>query len=310
MSRILSRPLRIFTAVWDKSYLDLFEKTMVRSLCWPDNNKALLDEKPVWSIHTLSKDKEQALEIAKKTGVEEFEITLFEKRPNAPDTDMGYIILQNFIREIEVCLETDSRLLLCPPDTLMGDGSLRSIFLAGIQDGTCVAVAHPRVLPTILEPPEELCTVINKPLSNAELVSAAWRHLHRSWVDAEAGLPKNNTYVGGVSWREIKRGLYSVQHRLPTNYLLDFNKSDLKFYKEQISFGVLDHVWPSNLIGEQRERYIASSDQAFLVEITERENNVPPTYPTNKREPDRFWRSAPHNQIFRQFPSTFREVNV
>lgn len=304
-SPILDTPLRIYTVCWG-SHIELFEKTIIRSFGWPKNKKALLNENVTWSFHTYKKDTTKLIQLAKRIGIDNIEITELSPEFDKPQADVGACLLIHFKEEIKRCLETNSRLLLAPPDSIFGDGTLEALFRAGNQEHTCVAVPHPRVLPTIFEYPSELCPTLGGPIENAQLVSEAWRNLHKTWSEAEVGHDKINSYVGGVCWRKIGSGLYSVQHRLPTNYLIHFHGSDLSFFESQVVFGAIDHIWPSKLIKEERERVIGSSDVAFIVEVTEPKQNVPPNYPYMKNEPDRFWRAAPHNSVFRQFSVIFR----
>ncbi len=306
--RVLSTPLRIYTAVWGEKYIDLFEKTIIRSFRWPLNNAALLAEDVVWSIHTNKKDQAKIIQLCKRTGIENYEVTHFAGDMDGPHPDIGAILLTHFRSEIGRCLDQNARLLIAPPDSLFGDGTIRSLLLAGNQPGVCVAVPHPRVLPSIFEYPSRLCESLKDTLTNAELVTETWNNLHRTWSEAEVGFDKINSYVGGVCWRTISKGLYSVQHRLPTNYLIHFQPDDLQFFEKQICFGSIDHLWPSKLIQEQRERVIGSSDVAFICEITDPNQNIPPAYPYIKSEPDKFWRSAPHNAFFRQVNVIFRGV--
>ena len=311
---ILDTPLRIYTAVWGTKHLELFEKTILRSFLWNENNAALLRENVTWSLHTNKKDSARLIQLCKRTGIENYELTeithptegIIELQGGHPD--IGAILLNNFKSEISRCLDTNARLLLAPPDSLFGDGTLNSLFSIGSQDGVCVAVPHPRTLPSIFEYPSRLCESLKDTLTNAELVTETFRNLHKTWSEAEVGFDKINSYVGGVMWRKLSHGLYSVQHRLPTNYLLHFIPSDLQFFEQQICFGAIDHLWPTKLIKEERERVIGSSDAAFICEVTEAHQNIPPAYPYVNREPDRFWRSAHHNIFFRQVNCIFRGV--
>ncbi len=306
---ILDTPLRIYTAVWGK-YIDLFEKTILRSFSWPQNNKALLNERVTWSLHTNKKDAPRLIQLCKRIGIENFEITELSTELEGSHPDIGAILLGQFKGEIKRCLDTNSRLLMAPPDSIFGDGTLHALFKMGSQEGVCVAVPHPRTLPTIFDYPSRLCASLEDALTNPELVTETFNNLHKTWSEAEVGFDKINSYVGGVCWRKISPGLYSVQHRLPTNYLIHFIQSDLQFFEAQICFGAIDHLWPTKLIQEERERVIGSSDVAFICEVTEKNQNVPPNYPYLKKEPDRFWRNAPHNSVFRQFDVIFRGVEA
>lgn len=302
----LDTPLRIYTAVWGKKYLDLFEKTIIRSFSWPLNKAALEKENVVWSLHTNRKDAARLIQICKRTGVENYEVSELPEVLEGGHPDIGSILLGQFKGEISRCLETNSRLLIAPPDSIFGDGTIGALLRMGSQEGVCVAVPHPRTLPSIFEYPSRFCESLKETLGNADLVTETFRHLHRTWSEAEVGFDKINSYVGGVCWKKLSEGLYSVQHRLPTNYLLHFIPSDLQFFEKQICFGAIDHLWPTKLIQEERERVVGSSDVAFICEVTDPSQNIPPNYPYMKKEPDRFWRNAPHNSFFRQVNVIFR----
>lgn len=308
---ILDTPLRIYTACWGK-YIDLFEKTIIRSFRWPQNNKALLNENVTWSLHTNKKDAARLIQACKRTGIENYELTELSHPKDGTVTlegghpDIGAILLGQFKNEIRRCIDTNSRLLLAPPDSIFGDGTIPSLLRLGSQEGVCIAVPHPRVVPTIFEYPSRFCESLKETLTNAELVTETFNNLHRTWSEAELGFDKINSYVGGVCWKKITSGVFSVQHRLPTNYLLHFIPSDLQFFEQQICFGSIDHLWPSKLIKEERERVAGSSDLAFICEVTEPHQNVPPSYPYMKKEADRFWRNADHNKFFRQVNVVFR----
>ena len=309
MDNILSTPLRIYTAVWGDEYIELFEKTIIKSFGWPQNKKALNNENVTWSIHTNKKNEVKVIQLIKRIFDGNIEVNSFEQELEGSHPDMGKFLLAQFKLEIKRCLDTNSRLLLAPPDSLFGDGSLAALFNHGAQDGVCVAVAHPRVLDTIFEYPEEV-GMDDSPHGNAQLVSSAFRNLHKTWSEAQLGFEKINSFVGGVCWKQLKKGLYSVQHRLPTTYLISFQPNDLQFFEAQICFGAIDHLWPSKLIAEQRQRTVGSSDSVFICEITKAGMNMPPLYPVYKREPDKFWRDAPHNQFFRQVNVIFRGVEA
>ena len=317
---MLKHPLRIYTALWGNRYIDLFEKTILKSLSWPRNKESILLEDYTWSFYTNKEDKEKISNLMKAAGflnlefrqimvptIEKYDQTSLivtgykEEKIDNNHPHMGLILLKCFTTEIEECLKQNAKLLLAPPDSIFGDGTIHGILSCGSIDHSCVSVPHPRVVDSIFN---DL-----KPLTNSELVSLSFKHLHKTWEEANVDLPMVNSYVGGVQWKKIKDDLYRVSHRLPTPYLLHFKPHDLDFFKQQICFGTIDHTWPTNLFGEERIRFVGSSDLAFIVEVTARCQNIPPKYPIAPNEPDRFWRNAYHNQIYRQVYMVFRGIN-
>ncbi len=304
--------LRILTMAWNKPYLDMFTKGCFNSLRWPKNKAAL--QGATWSFATNP----ELMDEAERLLFNEFDIT-FNASPmpetlalqgigdvNPTTLNVNYSLLYTLTNEIRACLQTGSKLLLCPPDTLFGDGTIPNLLKAGEQIGTCVAVPHVRVLPSILDQlPKE-----NGPVSNAQLVHLAFKNLHDSWVMAEENHPKLNSLIGGVHWKALAPDLFSVQHRLPTVYLAGLQPFDLTYFLGQSSFGAWDHNWPGErLVRQERQRTIGSSDSCFIVELTEAQNNVPPEVESQFKNPeiqDAYHMDNVHHQHNRLFLTTFR----
>lgn len=297
--------LRIFTVVWGGNHLDWFERACVRSLCWPENRKAIQDA--TWTLFTKKADLEKAKELAQKTGVKNIEFAEVNESVQGNSPIMGAILLECLFQMMDKSIKDNSKVLMAPPDTIFGEGTIQALILAGQQKGTCVSVPHPRVSPSIFG------GIKDAALTNAELVSLAIKHGHRAWTEAEDGHPKQNSFIGGVSWRRLGPKLIAVTHRLPTVYLAEFQPSDLSFFKQPHdnlppTFGCYDHVWPSQLINQQRQRMIGSSDAACILEVTKEDLNVPPAVAANPHEPDAFWRDQEHNKINRQYLYVMREA--
>ena len=114
--------------------------------------------------------------------------------------------------------------------------------------------------------------------------------------------------AGGVHWQKLDEEIFSVSHRLPTPYFMDVCADDLKFFQNQVAFGVLDHTWPAEmLIKQERMRVVGGSDACFVCEITDADKNVPPVMANSN--PDKFWKSHLHNQINNQYRTIFRGAN-
>lgn len=308
----------IFTMVWSAYHVDLFKRACFRSLNWPKNVESLQGRD--WYVYTK---REHEAEI----------VQLFEGRPfnlklifiedsirvagcgfiKTSQCDNGVLLLDGLRKQIYHSISNKSKLLLAPPDTIFGDGTISNLISIGAQPGTCVSVCHSRVLPEIIEDLEYLVSTRGA-INNANLVTMAFKHAHKSWSFAEVGHEKNNSFIGGISWKELSTGLYSVCHRLPTVYFADFLENDWDFFWSQVSFGGWDHRWPAeNLIRQERQRIVGSSDACMIVEITEADKNVPPDPNPEilKRilangESDAFWNSHYHNGINRQTSVVFR----
>lgn len=280
--------LEILTIFWGKSHFELFQKALLKSFKFKRNLEALKGS--TWNIIT-DQDQDKVIELIPK----EMNYTI----RSSSDFRTFCDATQNaMVWQTEECLKNKARLLIAPPDTIFGNGTISNLIEAARQEKTCVVVPHPRVTPQFLDTNEELW---NK--SNQQLLGHAWKYLHRSWSDAEDGHPLQNSFVGGVVWKEIEPSLIEVRHYLPTVYLADFTKEDLDVFKSMSSFGSYDHEMPSKFVHEGRQRYVTSSDACFIVEVTEEAKNVPPIW---SGATDSFWRSHRHNQHNAQIYSYFK----
>lgn len=315
ISGLSSNPchMHIFTMVWGKHHIDLFRRACFRSLCWPKNLAAIKANAKSWIVYTKPEHfKEIEAIFDSSTLGDDFVFHLIPIEESMRVSGCGYVktsqcdagvILLNGLRdEIARCVQSNQRMLFAPPDTIFGDGSVENLIALGASPYSCVSVAHPRVLPSIIDDLEYMCATRGE-VKNANLVTLAFKHAHDSWRYAEIGHAKNNAYIGGIAWKRLSDGLYSVTHRLPTAYFVHFTPSDYDFFWGQSSFGGWDHRWPAeNLIRFERQRYIGSSDAAFIVEITDHDKNVPPDF-TQKPEglaEDAYWNTHYHNLINRQ----------
>ncbi len=286
--------LELLSSVWGLTHLEIFRRALLTSLSWDKNKAALNGAK--WNIFT----DEEHMGYLKKL----VEDTLPEVEVSIGTTSMlrRYIdITQSaVVWQVEECLKNGSRLVMAPPDTIFGNGTIHGLMQAGREKNTCVVVPHPRVLPSFLG-----LTDIMYKANNAQLVGEAWKFLHRSWSEAEEGHERQNSFVGGVVWKEDANGLIEVRHRLPTIYLADFTKEDLEVFKAMPSFGSYDHEFPSRLIQQGRQRFVTSSDACFIVEITDGAKNVPPIWDGPVTE---FWRRHVHNEHNKMLYSYFRKA--
>lgn len=280
--------INALTTVWD-SYIDRFFKGTLKSLVFPSNREAM--ERITWNIFSEEyRFEEIDREIHKL--IPDVEVVYRDLSVIRDRVDYLHSAL---IWQIKECLKQKSKLLLLPPDTIFGDKTIKNLIDTGKEEGKCVFSAHPRVLPSVLEEKFE---------SNASLVKAAWKHLHRSWTDSEEGHERQNSYIGGVSWKKLDQDLYEIKHLLPTPYFMEFNESDLHFFETAPGIGSIDHVWPSHLVQQGRIKYLGSSDQAFTVELTDSDKNLPAA--PRGQDQTKFWQNHPHNVFFGQIRPAFR----
>lgn len=285
--------LQLLTTVWGEKHIELFKKTALKSLGWVKNKEALARQNAKWNIFTDDADVADLKGFCRKT-IPEIKFNVM------PTSDLRrYIdsVQAASIWQMEKAIESKDRVLLAPPDTIFGDGTVESLVSAGLEEGSVVVVPHPRVLPEIVD------KLQNYEEGKQRLVDLAFENLHDSWVHAERGHINQSSYVGGVEWWRVGSTIQGT-HRLPSPYLIHFQQEDLDYFKTATSMGHWDHMWPGDiLIPRARQRYIASSEAAFIVEITESDKNVPPIIENQPKTG--FWRDHLHNRINSQILFTF-----
>lgn len=285
--------LQLLSCAWGAGHVELFKNVALRSLLWPKNLAALKELNTKWNVYTSSDEllDLQAYCESVLPGIK-FNVKPITELRDYIDNPQSAIV-----KQIENCLETKDKLLFVPPDIIFGDGSVSGLWLSGVDPHSVVVSAHSRST-------HEIIKHLESPLTNAELVTLSFRHLHECWVHAEAGHPQQCTYMGGVEW--FRQGnLIIGEHRLPSPYLIDFTEVDLRYFQDANSFGNFDWKWPGDgLVQTQRIRYAASSDIAYMVEITDAEKNLPPIYENKPRTG--FHRNDPHNHLFSMILFTFR----
>jgi hypothetical protein len=281
--------MQILSHFWGEKHVEIFKNTALRSLTWPNNLAALKGS--TWNIFTEEKFFNELSELIPNN------VSMFF-RPTSELMEFIDPAQSAFMWQMRRCLELEEKLLIAPADLILGDGTVGNMLTIGQDKGSVVMVPHMRVLP-------EAMNEIARPTSNAELVNLAFKYLHRSWVDAERGAPHNTSYHGGVEWERLGPNLYSVNHRLPAPYLIDFTKEDLDYFESAPTFNSLDHCWPGDvLVPRGRQRYVGSSDACFLIEPTEAESNIPNLL--DYAVPGGFCRNMAHNQMNSMVRAIFR----
>lgn len=301
------KPIIIHTVCFGDHYFDVLERGLIPSLLWKLNAAALEIGKAKWCIYVKNSDSERALNICLKVlPREQIEvITSIPERLKFESPDRGTVLLDCLNQTAEKCIEESRSMIMALPDFIFGNGSIRAFMEWGYGDN-CVIIPHPRVLPGILN------EITDKPMSNAELVSAVWRNLHRSWLDCEVGLFQLGSYIGGVSWRHMPDNIIAVQHRIPSVGLANFTREDVDYFNQwngaqAPGFGRYDWAWPSEcLIEQQRQRTICSSDVGFWCEVTLADQNCPPRQSMPSNEPDAFFLDNRHTRANRMIISSYR----
>lgn len=293
--------MKIFCPVWGEKHISLLKNALVLSLKWPKNRKAIQGAE--WIVTTESENElDQISKIIRTLG--DHKVTdHFVPGISAPGVDTGQALITPLRETIKDCIEKNEPMLMATPDFIYADGTIDAFKKIGQDQGSCVAIAHMRILPSALK---DINRLDESPyqIENDELMSVALNHAHDSWRKSPL-----NLFRGGIEWQNLGHGIYSVQHYMPSPFYVNFIDEDLTHFQEvnegrPPGFGLWDHVWPTHLLKAGRLRFVGSSDAAMMVEITDAHKNVPPF--NSKNDPRGFFRTHFHNEIQKQFVSVFR----
>ncbi len=282
--------IRLFSIAFGDPFLGWYEHGLIRSLQWPQNREAL---KAVsgYDLWTTAKDQDRARAIAERLGIP-VDIHLMGDGGKAE-------LFPALIGQMTIC--KNHAFIWAAPDCIFGDGTIRTLVEVGRVPGICVAF-----IPLRVNEPGFLEAMGAGPLGNAELVKLGMSRAHRGFTDAEATLPRTNSWESAVSWRNIGGGMYAVTTRCPSSFFMQPTARDIKWMLDRPKFGNYDHQFPKNLIERQCQRVVGSSDAAFVVELTPLHVGVASLVDTNPNEPDRYIADLPHYAVNRNVLSIWR----
>lgn len=292
----MARRLKIFTPCWGEKHISLLKNCLGKSLSWPKNNAAIQGAE--WFF--VAEDPKEADLIT--NAVKPFfkgQISVCVVK-DLSKYDVGISLMGPLKFAMENCIKENAQFLMATPDFIYGEGTIDAFKAIAEEPGSCVSIAHMRVLPSILHPDEYLDKL---PFSNDYLVSLGFKHAHVTFSEAN-----QRRYRGGVHVTDISPNIKAVQHYLPSPFFCNFIEKDLTSF-EQIhegkvpGFGIWDHVWPTKLIEDGRLRYIGSSDAAMMLEVTDADKNVAPL---DEPHETGFFKKNLHNKIQKQFLYIYR----
>lgn len=291
--KLKPRKVRLFSIAYGDLYLDWLERACIRSLKWPKNYAALQERVRGWDVWTTKPYAERARAIAETLG---FPVEIHDTMSGVRE-ELGYALHG----QVKLCYEGDVGMLWVAPDSIFGDGTIRSFMEIGRPRNLSVALAPMRVdCEGFLE------ALGDGPVSNARLVRHSFERMHPGFAAGEATREKTNTFKSGVYWRKIDEGLYAVSHRLPSPYLYQPMEGDHKWMLEHPKLAQYDHRFPSVLVDQQRQRVIGSSDAGFVAELTRRDVDAPEAELPDPFEPDKYFLGFSHNKANRNLVAIWR----
>ena len=283
--------LKIFTPCWGKKHISLFRRCLGLSLSWPRNNASIKNAE--WVIACESEEDASAIFPIVKL-ISPFCSMIAYIHPEISKVDSGMALIDSLVLTIKSCHQEGIPLLMATPDFIFGEGTIDAFKEVGSEAGSCVSIAHMRVLPQILD-------CLKQPIPNASLITLGLKYAHVTFSECN-----ERFHYGGVRKTEISSKVYAIEHHMPSPFFCNFTQNDIDSFTsiqhgKLPGFGAWDHTWPTHLLNEGRLRLIGSSDAAMMLEVTDPDKNVPPI-----DDRQHFVNKHLHNRIQKQFISVFR----
>jgi len=292
------KPIRIFTPVFGNKFINLLDQCLSKSLLLPKNHE--LVKRCKWTFFLHPSEFDRIMGIASKVIPPE-QIETLEADGSMDDLirKRGPLMCESFVSVMRWCLRDNYQMLISTPDFFWSDGTIPNMQKLADHKNVCVSVPHIRTTP------EFLTSGIKDTVKNAVI------HPHRSWSMSEFG-KHTGSFKGGILWRTVRPGVIAMQHRMPSPFLLNLLPEDTQYFsKKEQEWGAIDHNWAEALMNAGRWRYALSSDIGFMAEVTDVDQNVPPSDTPNPNIPDDFWTQDRtyhliHQTYNRQFIASLR----
>lgn len=217
-------------------------------------------------------------------------------------------LLEGLRIHLRTCYQNESYFFMASPDQFLGNKSLYLSFLSILGKNIWFAAGHPRVNLESISDYLKSKTTFDSPISNSELVSLAFSHLHPSAMSCFDGLfqgsSTNTTHVG-LSIRQISDNIYCCVHSLPSPWLGWVAAADIKYFENTASFNNFDREWLRILTLENRIKVSGSSDLFFTIELTPTNSNHSHSIP-DQLSNDLCHSRAFHNILYNHYVTTWR----
>ena len=254
------KSLYVWVPVWGEKHINWFFKYTLPSLLEVNNLPAVSNQLNV-KIFFYTKDEDLSL-ISKKMSQNScsYEYSVFSEsnfKDRARDMMSNYII-----HMLDECIKNDALMLVAHPDLIFSNGTVSNLVELSKDKGVSVAVSHARV--AFEELIEKQVDISNT--SSTNLVNLVLDYGHETLSLSNEVNDLNSTQEG-IAIRHLSNGL-AVIHNLPAVYLCNPTKYDLKFFRRRPCFNMIDKTWPHLLFRQSRLKVVASSDIAFIIELT------------------------------------------
>ncbi len=283
--------IRFFVLAYGEEFVNLYEKIALRSLLQSENriNDAIV------SIYSDGASLNRLADLSQPLGLVEGTVIV-------PQSDSNDTQREAFIREIKLCVEQKSTMVVVSPDNFWGNGSLRNGLNILAHQNACLAIPHIRV-----DQAKFLEALPTGEVSNDQLMKLSMETIHGSWLAADATQEKTNSYFTGISIARITENLFAVTHLQPTCFICNFTAEDYEFFvMHPTGRALFDQYWPSELVKSGRYRVIGSSDAAFIAELTPSDSHHTNLTMRDPRNHSRFVETKFHTEANRNVVSIWR----
>lgn len=256
----------VWVPVWGEAHIQMFFDYTLPSLLQENSIPKLRHSYSVeLYVYTTRESLSTFNQIANEKFPDiEFNIVIFDEIKSYHSEMM----LSFWVDMLCKAVDNDALVIIALPDFVFADNALFNAVELSNGKGVCIASSHPRVSYEGISKtaiPGRLSSGVS--IEARELVKCSLNNPHIT-LSMMNDLEDINATADGISTRKIGENSVAVIHNLPAIYLVSPTKSDVTFFKRQVSFNSMDKTWPSYLLREMRLKYIGSSDLFFCAELT------------------------------------------
>ena len=256
--------IHIFTMAWNEPFTGWLARFALPSLYQPANVPALVAEghRVTHHVFTIERDVPAILEAGKACGAS-LTVQAFE----APaGTMLRQIQAALLIGAAERAMAEDAIFVPAASSTIWANGSLANVVHV-CEETDCATAAIYLLADAEMWADNHNGPFILTPLDSAELATRCFDVLHpgsRSTLNRDT----SRAHLYGLGLLQLSPTLFALRNQVPSVAAVRFKPQDIALFRLENDFRCWDGPhWPGMLIREGRFTFLASSDQAFQVNL-------------------------------------------
>lgn len=257
--------VRIVHMAWDRPFVDWSARFSLPSLMQPGNIPALVaaghDVRVI--CYTVPHDMPAHLDAAHRLRAT-VEFAPFEVDAVA---NLRAVQTQLLLKFAEQCMREDAWAVVAGAGTIWSDGALANAFTVAQETDCAVAVMYLGIEAEKFTENLLIDPGLRTGISGAALASLAIEYLHpgsRSTLNRETSA----AHLTGHGMMQLSSTLFAARFQVPSVAVVKFQPQDLALFRLEGDFRAWDGShWVGSLIREGRYVFLASSDQAFQVNL-------------------------------------------